>query len=135
MRALHRRDWILLLLLETPLDRIRLMKGLFLLWHRSGRTLDPSYTFTPFPFGPCSLDVYRDLEALRQAHLVSQPCHPRTETVPYSLTPTGATTASQLRRAVSAETMTLLRAVTEEVASLDLFPLAQRVRLEAPDFT
>jgi hypothetical protein len=78
--------------------------------------------------------VYRDLEALRQAHLVSQPCHPATETVPYSLTPTGATTASQLRRAVSAETMTLLRAVTKEVASLDLFPLAQRVRLEAPDF-
>ena len=39
VNTLTRRDWILLFLQEKPLDRIRLMKALFLLWHRSGKMI------------------------------------------------------------------------------------------------
>ncbi|GAB4370656.1 MAG: hypothetical protein Kow00128_17880 [Deltaproteobacteria bacterium] len=47
MNALSKRDWLLLLLRQRPLDRIRLMKALFLIWHRTGRELPNYYEFNP----------------------------------------------------------------------------------------
>lgn len=49
---------------QRPLDRIRLMKSLFLTWHRTERRLKDFYEFTPYLYGSCSFDLYRELEAL-----------------------------------------------------------------------
>lgn len=134
MTALNKRDWLLLLLRHKPLDRIRLMKALFLIWHRSGRNLEDYYEFTPYMYGPCSFDLYTELETLQQKHLVSQAPHPVAHWASYYLTPMGASRASAIQNAASGETVAFIRAVAEEVASLGFHALLRKVYSEAPDF-
>lgn len=134
MTALSKRDWLLLLLRQKPLDRIRLMKALFLIWHRSGRNLIDYYKFTPYMYGPCSFDLYTELEMLQKEHLVSQAPHPVAQWASYFLTPTGESKADAVQRAVSPETVRLVRSIAEEVASLGFHALLQKVYSEAPDF-
>lgn len=116
MNALSKREWILLLLRQKPLDRIRLMKALFLIWHRSGRNLKDYYEFTPYMYGPCSFELYTELDALQREHLVSQAPHPVAKWAPYHLTPIGARTASAIQHAASEKAVKLVRAIAEEVA-------------------
>lgn len=134
MTALPKRDWLLLLLHQRPLDRIRLMKALFLIWHRAGRKLENFYEFTPYLYGPFSFDLYTELEALQQEHLVSQAPHPVAQWASYYLTPTGASKASAIHEAASRETVALIRSTAEEVASLGFNALLRKVYSEAPDF-
>lgn len=134
MITLSKGDWLLLLLRQKPLDRIRLMKALFLIWHRSGRKLEDYYEFTPYMYGPCSFDLYRELDALQQQHLVSQAPHPVAQWASYYLTPMGASRASAIQEAAGRETADFVRAVAEEVASLGFHALLRKVYSEAPDF-
>jgi hypothetical protein len=115
MNPLSKRDWLLLLLLNKPLDRIRLMKALFLIWHRSGRTLENYYEFTPYMYGPCSFDLYAELDAAQQEHLVSQAPHSVAQWAAYYLTPKGASRAEAVQAITSKEIVNLIRAVAEKV--------------------
>ena len=63
---ISKRDWILLALRKTPLDRIRLMKTLFLVWNRSGRSIAGYFEFEPYLYGPCSLEMYSVLDDLTE---------------------------------------------------------------------
>lgn len=134
MTALSKRDWLLLLLRQKPLDRIRLMKALFLIWHRSGRTLKDYYEFTPYMYGPCSFELYTELDALQREHLVSQAPHPVSQLASYHLTPMGVSKASVIQHAASGEIVALVRSIAEEVASVSFYALLRKVYSEAPDF-
>jgi len=68
-------DWILLALKERPLDRLHLMKALFLTWHRSGRDIPNYFAFEPYLYGPCSFDAYRVLDAMSKEQLITQPSY------------------------------------------------------------
>src|SRR2546426_9778902 len=75
---LPRPMWILALLgargtqseFEPVQGSLRLMKELFLL----GKTanLPDFYEFVPYRYGPCSFDVYRDLDWLKKEGLVQE---------------------------------------------------------------
>lgn len=134
MTALNKRDWLLLLLHQKPLDRIRLMKALFLIWHRSGRHLEDYYEFTPYMYGPCSFDLYTELETLEQEHLVSQAPHPVAQWASYFLTPVGQSKAAAIQHVAGPQTVHLVRSIAEEVASLGFHALLRKVYSEAPDF-
>lgn len=134
MSALSKSDWVLLLLHHRPLDRIRLMKALFLIWHRTGRQLKDFYEFTPYLYGPCSFDLYTELEALQREHFVSQAPHPVAQWGSYYLTQKGVRKASAIHEAASREVVALIRRTAEEVASLNFNALLRRVYSEAPDF-
>lgn len=135
MENLSKQDWILLLLRQKPLDRIRLMKALFLVWHRSGRNLKGFYEFTPYMYGPCSFDLYADVEALQQEHLVSQAPHPVRQWASYYLTPTGASRAALIEEEADRTTVAYVRDIAEEVSSMGFHALLRKVYSEAPDFT
>jgi hypothetical protein len=68
-------DWVLLVLRKAPLDRIRIMKALFLIWYRSGKSIPDFFSFEPYLYGPYSLEVYAALKNLVDADLAVQPPH------------------------------------------------------------
>ncbi len=134
MNDLSKRDWLLLLLRQKPLDRIRLMKALFLIWHRSGRRLENFYEFIPYMYGPCSFELYRELEQLQREHLVSQAPHSVANWASYYLTPAGEKKALSVERNVDPKTLRQIQSIAEEVSSLSFHSLLRKVYSEAPDF-
>jgi len=110
------------------------MKALFLIWNRSGRDISGFYDFVPYMYGPCSFDLYRELDAAEQEKLVTQAPHVVARWARYFLTRRGEDAAANARRNVDEPLLDLIRSVAEEVASAGFHALLQRVYAEAPDF-
>lgn len=72
--AMLTREKIVLKLLSCfpePLDKISLVKFVFLLRHQTMfKAMHSFYDFVPYKFGPFSFTLYRDLERLRDKNLV-----------------------------------------------------------------
>lgn len=135
MTSLSKRDWVLLLLRQSPLDRIRLMKALFLIWHRSGRRINGFYNFVPYMYGPCSFELYQELEELQRQHLISQAPHRVPRWASYCLTPSGQSEAELVEQRVDNEVLSVVATVAREVSNLNFAELLQKVYTEAPEFT
>ncbi len=77
---MQKRDWLLLFVgISTPdrtevppIDPVRVMKGLFLLGKKLGLSSDQAYDFIPYLYGPCSFDIYRDLDDLVKRGLIAE---------------------------------------------------------------
>ncbi len=134
MMEITKREWILVLLRHRPLDRIRLMKALFLIWHRSGRKLKNFYQFVPYLYGPCSFELYKELESLQRDHLITQPLEGPMQWVPYFLTGAGRDRADTVARKLDQTTSDCIANVVKEVSSLGFRALLRKVYSEAPDF-
>ena len=128
--AINAQEGQILVALEAaPLDRIRLMKTLFLVWHRSGRPNTGPFDFQPYLYGPCALDLYTALDGLKARGLVIPQ---RGRSPVYHLTESGK------REAVTAPVDARLRALVAEIArwavGQELSGLVNQVYAEAPDF-
>src|SRR5262245_47808593 len=73
----------------APLDRVKLMKVLFLAWHRTGKSALGPFHFQPYLYGPCAFDLYSRLDGLETSGLVRQMPHPVARWSPYHLTEAG----------------------------------------------
>ena len=134
MDTLEKKDWLLIVLWGKPLDRIRLMKALFLIWHRSGRDLKGFFEFVPYMYGPCSFELYDVLESAGRERLISQAPHPVPQWARYFLTARGASAAESVARGIDRSFLTKIQSIAEEVESLGFYRLLQQVYQEAPDF-
>jgi hypothetical protein len=71
---MSRRDWLLLLIgaseRSSGLDPVRVQKGMFLLAREAGLPPAERYAFRPYNYGPMSVGVYADLDALVHCGLV-----------------------------------------------------------------
>jgi len=134
MTTLTRQEWILLLLREKPLDRIRLMKALFLVWNRSHRNVEGFFEFIPYMYGPCSFELYRQLDQAQHLRLITQAPHVASRWAPYFLTERGIVNVEKLVGRVDPHTANLISNVVQEVSSLSFHNLLRRVYSEAPDF-
>lgn len=71
-----RQQWMLRFIAGPPgykyaVDRIRLMKGMFLFQQEGGAPADVDYKFSPYDYGPFTPEVYRDAETLSaQGHVL-----------------------------------------------------------------
>lgn len=71
-----RQDWLLLFIVGTEhydswVDRIRLMKGMFLFQEEGDAPPEVDYDFQPYDYGPFTREVYEDLEELsRQGQII-----------------------------------------------------------------
>jgi hypothetical protein len=69
-----RADWLLLLIGSSRrpagLDPVRIQKGMFLLAQEAALPPQQRYPFRPYNYGPMSVEVYRDLDALVARGLV-----------------------------------------------------------------
>ena len=74
---LKKQAQVLCALNSVPLDRIRLMKTLFLFWFRSGKPEEGPFIFKPYLYGPCSFELYESLEYMSKNHLIVEPLSTR----------------------------------------------------------
>lgn len=132
--ALTKEDWILLVLKQAPLDRIHIMKDLFLIWHRSGRKITDFFKFEPYLYGPCSFEVYSELETLQADGHVVQATHPIPKWVNYSLTEKGIMAASDAEKRATSKSLGFIKTVVQETSKMSFYELLQKVYTEAPDF-
>jgi len=127
-------DAVLLLLRAKPMDRIRLMKALFLLWHRSGRNIPGYFRFEPYLYGPCSFEVYSFLDDLCARRLIVQLPHPVERWPEYYLTARGREAAERAAKSADPQIRLQLEQVAKEVSELEFSELLRRVHEEAPEF-
>jgi uncharacterized protein YwgA len=100
----------------SPLDRIHMMKVLFLLQRRAGEIPD-YFNFEPYFYGPCSLEVYDVLAALERGGLIVRPLHPIMSCrIVYYLTERGKKEAEKAARALDPLLREHLEALTMEVS-------------------
>ncbi len=59
----HYDDWV---------DRIRLMKGMFLFQKEGGAPREVDYRFEPYDYGPFTQEVYRDLGSLANSGFLAE---------------------------------------------------------------
>lgn len=131
---ISKRDWVLLLLRASPLDRIRLMKALFLLWYRSNKHIPEYFDFQPYLYGPCSFEVYSVLDEISKQGLVVQPPHPVHQWANYYLTERGRAAAKEAAQKVDPDTAMKIEQVAQEVSRLGFYELLKKVYNEAPEF-
>ena len=132
--AMCKKDWILLILKQLPLDRIHIMKILFLIWHRSDRKIENYFQFKPYLYGPCSFEVYTVLDELSADGLIIQPPHPVHQWVNYYLTEKGKKEAEESEKKASSNIISIINNVANELSKLDFSELLRKVYGEAPDF-
>lgn len=129
---LRRQAQILVALDAAPLDRIHLMKTIFLYWHRSGRPSDGPFEFKPYLYGPCAFDLYRALDFLVFHRFAIQLPHQPEKAVPYYITALGR--KAMRRIALPEDERETIKKIARNVAGLDLKALLTAVYREAPDF-
>lgn len=125
--------WILAMLRISPMDRIHIMKALFLLGRRGG-DLPNFFKFEPYLYGPCSFELYTLLEELVEEGLIVQPPHPAPRWGKYYLTPKGKIEADRAFKEINPQHRYLLKEVTREVGRMGFYELLKYVYKEAPEF-
>lgn len=70
-----RQDWLLQFIVGTEhydswVDRIRVMKGMFLFQEEGDAPPEVDYDFQPYDYGPFTREVYDDLEELSRQGLI-----------------------------------------------------------------
>ena len=131
---MEKAKWIFAALRIRPLDRIRLMKALFLTWKRSGGNIPGFFQFEPYLYGPCSFELYRVLRELEEKGLIVQPPHPIQQWAKYYLTERGKEKADSMSRHIDTKILERLKQAVDEVADLDFYKLLAKVYKEAPEF-
>lgn len=129
---MERRDW-LLLTIGDKMEPIQIQKTLFKFAKESGAPEQELYTFIPYNWGPCSLEIYDDLGQLRDEGLV--------EFVPsgrgwnlYHLTEAGVKKANELREKADHTLVKKLEAARSYVISRDFETLLSDIYKDYPDF-
>ena len=134
MADVTKTDWLLLFLDQAPLDRIRLMKCLFLYWHRSGRGIEGFFKFVPYNYGPCSFELYRVLEEAQHDGFVTQAPHPPQNWARYFITERGKAHLSKAAHRIEPGEIEAVRRLVGDLAPLGFIDVLKRVYSEAPDF-
>jgi len=131
---LAKGDWILLALQVVPLDRIRLMKTLFLVWHDAGRNIPDYFDFVPYLYGPCSFEVYSELDRLLEEGFIVQPPHPIQRWARYYLTESGRQRSAEAAQRADSRQLELIRKNAAFAAEAGFRELLLRVYKVAPEF-
>lgn len=125
---------ILSALQVTPLDRVRLMKTLFLFWHRSGRSAFGPFRFRPYLYGPCAFDLYAALDAMEARGLIVQAPHPVNRWAPFHITNAGRHLILPLASEFPPSEQKRVSDIASWAAKQDFQSLLRHVYEEAPDY-
>jgi len=123
---------ILVALQAAPLDRVRLMKVLFLVWYRSGCPEDGPFTFDPYLYGPCAFDLYEALGRITARGLIVQAPQPLTRWAAYHLTEAGRQSAASC--SIADHQRAAISELAPWAAAQSFRSLLDAVYREAPEF-
>ena len=130
----QKKDWILLVLNQAPLDRIHLIKVLFLLWYRSKKKINDYFKFVPSYDGPTCLEIYPILGNLKIEGLISAPCPSESQWANYYLTKIGKEEAKKIEKKVSINQRNFIKKIAQEVFHITPKEVVQKICAEAPEF-
>jgi hypothetical protein len=133
-RAQARIDQALVALSTEPLDRIRLMKTIFLTWHRSGRPATGPFDFTPYLYGPCAFNLYSALNEMERRGLIVQPDKSYRNWASYYLTQRGQDEAKAAVARLDKREVELIRSIAQWARKMSFRGLLDAVYSEAPDY-
>lgn len=134
---MERNDWILVLLHaaeDRHLDRVRIVKGLFLLSKESPQPLENFYTFYPYLYGPFSNEIYSDLDQLIKENLVALDLNVAPSWSQYRLTDKGVAKARELWKDLSKPIGQKLSEIAKDVLSLSFSQLLTHVYKRYPEY-
>ena len=119
---------------QSPMDRIHLMKALFLPWYRAGKSVPNYFSFEPYLYGPCSFDVYASLDRLLDLGLVAKVPGFNERWSKLRVTAVGSEVLKEVGGTIDAALAARIDKSVSEVSGLDLGGLLEKVYTEAPEF-
>jgi len=129
---LRKRDWLLLSITDR-MEPIQIQKTLFKFAMESDAPNEEKYDFVPYNWGPCSFDIYPDLERLRAEGLIELEASGRGWDA-YKPTTQGLEQMDKLRQTASANVLLEIDAAREYVRSRGFKKLLSDVYKQYPDF-
>ena len=111
-----------------PHTPVQIQKLLFLLDRNVAADIDgPHFDFAPYDYGPFDKNVYRELEALRDADLVEIAPAIGLGTKTYRLTPSGQARGTRTLSELPLSVQTYIKEVSEFVRSLSFRQLVSAI--------
>ena len=129
---MEKRDW-LLLAIHDRLEPIQIQKTLFKFAKESDAPSNEIYTFVPYDWGPCSLEIYDDLAILRDEGFVHFVPSGRGWSL-YSVTDAGQRKQDSLRKDAPPNFLASLDQARTYVTSRDFETLLEDIYEEYPEF-
>lgn len=121
-----------------PMDPVRIMKGLFVFAQEIPKTdwVDKTalYSFVPYLYGPCSFEVYRDLDHLAACGYVRKTRREGCTWDLYASTQEGLSLAQEMRPKINLSAHRYMRAVKEFVTGLTFSELLRAIYHHYPAY-
>jgi len=127
-----RRDW-LLLAIGDRLQPIQIQKTLFKFSKEAGAPLGEVYEFTPYNWGPCSFEIYDDLQQLREDGLIESVPTSRGWNV-YRTTRSGIEVGNRIRKKADSRLLGQMVSIREWVVARSFPDLLKDVYRDYPDY-
>ncbi|MBI4480044.1 MAG: hypothetical protein HY651_08490 [Acidobacteria bacterium] len=122
---------------QAKIDPIRIMKGQFILAKETPAAWLPAemrYEFVPYSFGPCSFQIYSDLDWLEHQNLITAAEVPDQSWKYYVTAAVGNQEVQRLRTDLGHELVNYIAEVRNFVDSLDFRSLLTAVYRKYPDY-
>lgn len=119
---------------NQPIDPIRIMKGLFLMKMEMSDKLSEFYNFEPYLYGPCSFEVYEDIEKLiseRTLDKVKLDSFHRWDY--YRLTQMGEKRANEISKKLM-DLQTKIKEIKKLVVNMEFMDLLRYIYTKYPDY-
>lgn len=134
------RDWLLIYLAidlsdrseRLEMDPIRIMKGLFLGCQEGPILPNECYEFEPYSYGPCSFQIYDDLDDLVRNDLVYKRIQQGQTWPLYSSTEFGDEQASELVKSLPSDSIKSLAKLKKLVIEMPFMDLLNYVYSRYP---
>ena len=136
--CMERRD-LLLLFIAMPggsytTDRIRIMKGLFLLTQDGPKEIRGAYEFRPYNYGPFDTSIYHDLERLETEGLIRIQASGVPGRDAYETTSQGEAKARDLEAGLQPVTVSAIRETKRFVTAVSFVDLLRHVYEKHQDY-
>lgn len=122
---------------QKPVDPIRIMKGLFLIVMATPEEWLPQssrYQFVPYDYGPCSFEIYGDLDKLEREGYIDSHAIPGKNWKYYKPTATGITYGADLAKRSPEQFLSYVIRVKDWVLKQSLRALLENVYRAYPEF-
>jgi uncharacterized protein YwgA len=133
----RKRD-ILLYFIYIPVENlelispIQIMKGMFLI--KQELKLENFYEFEPYLYGPCSFEIYHDLELLTKERLISQIPSGRRYFY-YKITPLGKDKIMNTSKVIDENLAKGILEIKKLIAEKSILELLQYIYSKYPEYT
>ena len=130
-------DWLLQLIGDDPIDPIRIQKGMFLFAKTANAPRAQRYDFVPYNWGPCSFEIYEDLDDLLERGHIEEIRVPGASWNKYRRTDKGhsaASTVTRSKRPAIRRLSTALSRIRSDIQTKSFEQLLKSVYADYPDY-